>query len=62
MWGSTEVLKKKTESGPLASGFTSSPAVVTGAGMSLTKGQTLPRNSIRRRTPISLAALSTTTG
>ena len=62
MWGSTVVLNMKIETGPLLSGFTSLPAVSTGAGISSTKGTTLPRNSIMRRTPISLAALTQKTG
>ncbi len=46
----------------MASGFTSSPSVSTGAGMSSTKGTTLPRNSIMRRTPMSFSALTQNRG
>ena len=35
---------------------------LSGAGISSTKGTTLPRNSIMRRTPMSLAALTQKTG
>ena len=62
MWGSTVVLKKNTLSGPLGSGFTSTPSVVTGACTSFTNGTTLPRNSIMRRTPISFCAETQNTG
>ena len=60
--GSTAVLKKYKEVGPSESGFTTSPRVLCTGGISSTNGTTLPRNSIRRRTPISLPAQTQNTG
>ena len=62
MWGSMAVLKKNRLVGPLGSGATSSPRVLNTLGISSTKGTTLPKNSIRRRTPISLPAHTQNTG
>ena len=56
------VLKQYILVGPLASGAIFSPAVFSGLGISETKGTTLPRNSIIRRTPISRNALTQNTG
>ena len=60
--GSTEVLNTNRLTGPSGSAATSSPFVLTGLGISLTNGTTLPRNSIIRRTPISFNALTQNTG
>ena len=62
MCGSTPVLKKYIDSGPLESGVISSPRVLCSFGISLTNGTTFPRNSIRRLTPISLPAHTQKTG
>ena len=62
MCGSTDVLNTYMLVGPLESAGTSSNLVSTGTGMSLTKGTTLPRNSIIRRTPMSFSALTQNTG
>ena len=62
MCGSTPVLKKYKEVGPLGSGSTTSPRVLCTFGISDTPGTTLPRNSIKRRTPISLPAHTQNTG
>ena len=60
--GSTAVLKKYKEVGPLESGFTTSPRVLCTGGISSTNGTTLPRNSIKRRTPMSFPAHTQNTG
>ena len=48
---STDVLKKNTDTGPSASGFTSRRRVSTGAGMSVTKDRRCRGIPIRRRMP-----------
>ena len=50
--GSIPVLKKKREVGSLSSVVTSLPSELSVLGISLTKGTTLPRNSIIRSTPM----------
>ena len=60
--GSTAVLKKYKEVGPFASGATGTPRVLCTVGISSTNGTTLPKNSISRRTPISLPAHTQKTG
>ena len=62
MCGSIPVLKKYKLSGPLPSGATSSPRELWAFGISLTKGTTLPKNSIKRRTPISFPPHTQNTG
>ena len=62
MCGSTPVLKKYRDVGPSLSAGTSSPLVLCTLGISLTKGTTLPRNSMSRRTPMSLPAQTQNTG
>ena len=50
------------EAGALASGATSLPSTVTGFGASATDGAMSPRNSSRRRTPLSLPPHAQSTG
>ena len=62
MCGSRPVLKKYKEVGPSGFESISSPRVLWILGISFTKGTTFPKNSIKRRTPLSCPAQTQNTG